>query len=496
MKKLIKYFSVIVFILLLNGCSTIGDERSTSIKAPNNNDLEIVGVWSVQDYEVLDDNLFNEEEIERIKSNDVIIKSDKIILGEKLYKESNYKLKVVKNDYVISYEAKYSLDNLSLDSNYINVYSIMHQNNILGEFIYFNKEKSYFYYEGVLFSLKYKSEVNDNNDFEDKKQNGDFTKTITSNKAQGILLGLKTPMINENGTYQRESYRTLWISLKNSKLQDVKQKEYILVPRSNGFWKIESDVYSDKDKNIYYEYFSASMLENKEETAIKYIIDTDTSSLDNGSTVYKKINYVGNDYIAIEEVNNSKYISDFYKVLPIDNLYLNDGVVIQDIYDNDIINVYKQTYEDAYRNLDYEKKEELSKYLDYSNFTVVRNNGKWMLQGMISGLNGAESVEYPIGIKANDRLTSYDTLYVPWKSLKNELPFMLDVYMSPSGRLAIILNKEEILVYLIEDGKILEEPLRKIPLKDGESVIMAEWCEKDYVDKWESVFKDDTIIPE
>ena len=496
MKKLIKYFSIIVFILLLNGCSTVGDESTNSIKAPNNDDLEIVGVWSVQDCEVLDDNLFSEEELERIKSNDVIIKSDKIILGEKLYKESNYKLKVVKNDYVISYEAKYSLDNLSLDSNYINVYSIMHQNNILGEFIYFSKEKSYFYYEGVLFSLKYKNEVNDNNDFEDKKQNGDFTKTITSNKAQGILLGLKTPMINENGTYQRESYRTLWISLKNSKLQDVKQKEYILVPRSNGFWKIESKVYNNQENNIYHEYFFASMLENgdKEEAEIKYIIDA--SSLDNGSIVYKKINYVGTNYIATEEINNSKYISDFYKILPIDNLYLNDGVVIQDIYDNDIINVYKQTYEDAYRNLDYDKKEELSKYLDYSNFTVVRNNGKWMLQGMISGLNGAESVEYPIGIKANDRLTSYDTLYVPWKSLKNELPFMVDAYMSPSGRLAIILNKEEILVYMIEDGKILEEPLRKIPLKDGESVIMAEWCEKDYVDKWESVFKDDTIIPE
>ena len=103
---------------------------------------------------MLDDNLFNEEEIERIKSNDVIIKSDKIILGEKLYKESNYKLKVVKNDYVISYEAKYSLDNLSLDSNYINVYSIMHQNNILGEFIYFSKEKSPKYQQVISFNNK------------------------------------------------------------------------------------------------------------------------------------------------------------------------------------------------------------------------------------------------------------------------------------------------------------------------------------------------------
>ena len=60
---------------------------------------------------------------------------------------------------------KYSLDNLNPDSEYTNIYSIMHQNNILGEFIYFSREKSYFYYEGVLFSLKYKKKVDDNDNF-------------------------------------------------------------------------------------------------------------------------------------------------------------------------------------------------------------------------------------------------------------------------------------------------------------------------------------------
>ena len=33
-----------------------------------------------------------------------------------------------------------------------------------------------------------------------------------------------------------------------------------------------------------------------------------------------------------KRVNNSKYICDFYEVLPIDNVYLNEGVVIKDIY--------------------------------------------------------------------------------------------------------------------------------------------------------------------
>ena len=155
---------------------------------------------------------------------------------------------------------------------------------------------------------------------------------------------------------------------------------------------------------------------------------------------------------------------------------------------------YKEAYDSVYKELDNKKKEKLSKYIDYRNFTVVRNKGKWMLQGMISGLNGEESVEYSLGIKANDRLISHDILYIPWKSLKSELPFMEDAYMSPSGRIAIILSKEEILIYLVEDGKLSDEPLKKIPLKDGETAIMAEWCEKDYVDKWGSMFKDDTII--
>lgn len=88
MKKIIKYFSIIILAILLSGCSTINKENKVSVKAPNNNKLEILGVWSVEEYEVLDNNLFNEEEIEKINSNDIIIKSDKIILGKNFYKNS------------------------------------------------------------------------------------------------------------------------------------------------------------------------------------------------------------------------------------------------------------------------------------------------------------------------------------------------------------------------------------------------------------------------
>ena len=47
MKKIIKYFSIIILAILLSGCSTINKENKVSVKAPNNNKLEILGAGIV-----------------------------------------------------------------------------------------------------------------------------------------------------------------------------------------------------------------------------------------------------------------------------------------------------------------------------------------------------------------------------------------------------------------------------------------------------------------
>ena len=48
------------------------------------------------------------------------------------------------------------------------------------------------------------------------------------------------------------------------------------------------------------------------------------------------------------------------------------------------------------------------------------------------------------------------------------------------------------LIYRIVDGTLSDEPLKRIQLEEGETVIMAEWCSSNYIDKWASAFKENS----
>jgi hypothetical protein len=126
---------------------------------------------------------------------------------------------------------------------------------------------------------------------------------------------------------------------------------------------------------------------------------------------------------------------------------------------------------------------------------MIRSNGKWVLQGRISPvLSGGKAFDYSLSIKPNKALINYDTLIIPWKVLKGEIPFIVDAFTSPNGKLAIIVTKNELDIYKIIDGKLDKSPTKIIPLKDGEKVIMSEWCEGDYVDKWSTAFRENSSI--
>lgn len=69
---------------------------------------------------------------------------------------------------------------------------------------------------------------------------------------------------------------------------------------------------------------------------------------------------------------------------------------------------------------------------------------------------------------------------------------MIDTYTSPYKSLAVIILKDEMLIYRIVDGSLSDEPLKRIQLEEGETVIMAEWCSSNYIDKWASAFKENS----
>ena len=61
----------------------------------------------------------------------------------------------------------------------------------------------------------------------------------------------------------------------------------------------------------------------------------------------------------------------------------------------------------------------------------------------------------------------------------------MDAYTSPNRDIALIITYSYIEIYAIKDGEIADEPLGKIKVRNGETVVMAEWATGEYVARWE-----------
>ena len=494
MKRLLKIIAICLCSLIFTGCSITKGGVDANMKAPQNNKLGISGIWKVSNYEVKDSNISTQTHIDEVVSNSLVVKNSSIEIGNKKLNGVKYKLKIVKSDYMFSYEANFKLEDLGIDEDDTKVYSIIYQNSILGEIICPTVGSSYLYYEGVIFTINMESEIEEvDEDINSTKLNDEKMELGDDLSSQGVYLGLKLPRDSSDSEASgKEEYRTLWISTKEGQLQDVKEKQDIIFPRTMGIWRLKQEVIEDKDRNIYHEYFTANPIDTKS-SDIHINMDDSKVILKDGINIKRSLNFIGNDYIATEVTKDGGFInSPVYEVLPIDNIHSEKAIVISDIYPKETNKIYQKAYENAYANIDSYKTDKLSKYIEYSNFTLVRNNGKWILQGRISSISDQSPYDYPLNITPNKKLINYDTLIIPWKVLKRQIPFIVDAFISPDGKLGIIVTKDELLVYEVDNGNLGSNPLKRIPLKDGEQVVMAEWCEGNYVDKWGSIFKENS----
>lgn len=483
-KKLLSIISCLI-IFIFCGCNTGYDEKNNDLIGPSNNSIEIEGVWEVNNYTILDNKIAKDKKIQDLIDSSIIIENSQISIGNSTYDNINYKLKKVNQDYVITYEVETSLQDLGINDNNIKVYSINHDNNLIGEIIYINRDKTFLYYQGYLLDLKYNGDLSEDNlEVDNNKINTSVSEDI--NTSEGILIGLKSKdSVDSNGGYIRGKYRTLWISTINGDIQTVGERKDIILPRNQGMWTVIPKVYKNDDENIYYEYFQAEPIES-----VNTINEFDFNGLSSNKILKRNIKYISGDYIGTEVINNERFSeSPVYEFLPLDNILTNSPIQIADIYGSVINSEYQRAYEDAYSSVSVNDRSKLNKYINYSNFTVVRNNGRWCLQGRISPIVGTlNSVDFSINEDVNSKLSKYNILTIPWKVLKGKIPLFLDAYTSPSGNLAIIIVKGEILVYTISNGQLSNTPIDRITINNDEEVIMSEWCENEYVKKWGSYF--------
>lgn len=478
MKKIVCVILMLILSILTLGCgrATGGDARET--KSPTNNYLDIYGSWKIKSIKIFDEEINVFEDIDSINGKEIEFSNDRIDFVDATYINPSYKLKVVNKDYILSYESNLTIENFMDEKEKIDVISIISNNNMIGEFILQEKDKGYIIYMGSLIEV-YKVSNNTILNTEDKLTNNDKDNAEINyyDSETGAMVGLKTPrIINEDGTFTSEEYKTLWISFKDGKLMPVVEKENIIFPRMNGIWSLKNKFL--EDDRFYQEYFEVTSAEGKTISAYEIM---------NNKNTFKNITFIGNNYIGIEEYSGENFNNIFtnYKVVPIDNINSSSGLKIEELYSKDINNKYEKALENIYLD----KKSNISD-IDYSNFTVKRKEGKWKFVGSLGIANeNGENEEYLLNLRPNSKILNYDSLIIPWKVLKGDLPFIRDAYISPNQRIAIILFEDNLAIYEIKDKMLKGAPLANIYI-GNEEVIMAEWSTGAYVEKWAKVFND------
>lgn len=497
MRKTIIFIILTMLILFLVGCNVDNMEISENIAAPKNTNLPISGEWVIKDYKLSTVSGMDEKKAETYLGMEALFNKDVVSIGENNCLEPTFKIKNVNSSDYLVYHYKTSPESLGIESEEIQIVSVTGIDQFFNEFIKISEDIVIVNIDGVFFYLtRVKEEVDDirlesltvPQDMELRSLDVAEDRALSS----GVLLGLKSLDL-EDDDLEKWNYRTVFIRTLNGEIASIQEMENILLPRRSGFWKIEVNrvetdgKYDDNivayplnrgaDVNI-----TMAAEDDAAQNSVKALRDTDT---------IKNILFVSNDYISIENIHYRNKGQRYLEFYPVANIEGGTPIKISDIMGDVGKEAFLEGFNkeiiagnEQYRNslIDLKPKEE--------SFGLFRKNGLWVFKGRANYIENEVYMYKDFGIKAipSQELVSFDELYTSWDAVKLKVPEALDVFTSPNEDIAIVLTYNDILIYKIENGNIVEEPTGKVELNPGEKVIMAEWAMGKYAQIWEEEF--------
>ena len=199
------------------------------------------------------------------------------------------------------------------------------------------------------------------------------------------------------------------------------------------------------------------------------------------------IDYIGNDYVAVEK---STAGVNRLQVLPIDKLSSSTEIKASDLLGENGSNAYMSARDLVAAELKVKGITMIEKDEAGNNFGLARENGHWVLFGRVNYQSNGTPGQKDFNLKSIPpaNLIVYDTLALSWHNIKDRVPDAIDAFTSPNKDIALVKTKNQLTVYRIGSEQLAKDPLAEISLKEGETVIMAEWATGSYVDSWERLF--------
>jgi len=497
MKKLTLTIIIVILAAFISACSVDNMEISENIEAPRNMNLPIEGRYIIEDYKLSAISTMTEEDAKAFLGREAIFNENLVSIGDDYCYEPNYKIKNVEaKDYLIYYY-KTNPELLNITDETIQIVSVSGVEQFFNDFIRISEETVIVNIDGVFFFL---NKAPDNVET-DKMELSSVPQEVTLRAMDlkekqglnsGILLGLKSLDLEGDSNIEKWNYRTIFIRSVDRSIVGIQEMENILLPRMTGFWKVE--VQREEVDGKVRDNIVAYPLNRGTNVAIKtegeVLFGAAVEDVDSDETI-KNILFLGNDYISIENIHYRNKGQRYLELYPVDNINESTPVKISDImgetgrealiegFNKEIVSSIKDGSKGL---LNFIPKEE--------SFGLFRRNGLWILKGRVNYIKNGNYMYEDFNIPAipTQEIIRYDELCIPWKEIKNKRADAIDAFTSPNEDIAIVVTRNEILVYPIEENTIGNEPIGRIELKQGEKIVMAEWAIGRYPQLWEKEF--------
>ncbi len=468
-KLLLVWFS----LLLVGGCVDPSWTTAGRIVPPVYNVCPLEGKWIViQD--LGSEGYFGKTSLEAEDSY-AQFSREFAILGSNVWNKTSYKIKKVNStDYLMTRYTALDSYLASIDKE-VDVVTIFADSNYLGEFMIIDDSTIISFVQNKVQLLK---KVADHADDLLSVANANIidTNQYSNPGTSGIFIGLKIP---DNNDY---IYKTIWVAADDKMLRPVLSRNNIIFPRRSGFWELQVRRVLGKGE-ITDELFAHNVAAKDSAIVKGKVLLKQAQPITNT----KVIDYIGNDYVAIE---NSIAGNNKLQVLPVDNLSSQIGIKVSDLLGDQGLTAYRSAREQALRTLHDEGIAAADEDMSEDNLGLTRKNGHWHLQGRINyPSNGRPGTrEFNINFTPPVSLIVYDTVYLSWQNIKDRVPNALDAFTSPNQDIVIIETKNKLYIFGISGEQLDSIPLGEIELKEGAAVVMAEWATGSYVDNWERTF--------
>ncbi len=483
---------ILFLLLVLDGCAESSGASAGKIIPPSGQACPLEGKWTV--LQELDMNVNTGDATQQWVGTDVQFAAGAVAFGGHVWDNLSYKIKRVNaSDYLMT---KYNQPTgISVpETRDIDVITVYAASNFLGEVMKLDDESMVFFVQNKDLLLKKISDQADGT-LGASDTNTRFLNQDSKEGTSGVLLGLRIP--SDTGY----TYRTLWVSADHQQLHTVLGAEQLFFPRTSGFWelKVRNVSSGGKTGNILTARNAESMPpevkpeEDEKDAKIGTNAEdgTDgqagTDAEDGTEPAVRIIDYIGNNYVAIEKETGG--ISQF-QVLPVDKLSSSAEIKVSDLLGEEGLNAYLSAREHTVSALSGEGGSAIGRDDSGTNFGLVRKNGHWSLVGRINYLSGGtyQQTDFDLKLVPPASLIFYDTLVLNWHNIKDRVPDASDAFTSPNKDIALVKTKNKLTVYRIGAEQLEGSPLAEIDLQEGTAVIMAEWATGSYVESWENSF--------